>query len=156
MKTEKLGDRQIQPFKPTLIVSWILLLLLITGCSQAVENCPQQGPADLSEALAFAENDELLFQFPLEKLGIYSNPMPARFCRGSVGIDPKKYHAAEDYHLPAGSPVYAFADGEISFSGRMGGYGWLIIIDHPQFDIYSLYGHLSPNSPALWDPGRTK
>jgi murein DD-endopeptidase MepM/ murein hydrolase activator NlpD len=27
----------------------------------------------------------------------------------------------------------------------MGGYGWLIIIDHPWADIYSLYGHLSPS-----------
>jgi murein DD-endopeptidase MepM/ murein hydrolase activator NlpD len=27
----------------------------------------------------------------------------------------------------------------------MGGYGWLIIIDHPQANIYSLYGHLSPS-----------
>jgi murein DD-endopeptidase MepM/ murein hydrolase activator NlpD len=37
------------------------------------------------------------------------------------------------------------ADGEISFSGRMGGYGWLIIVDHPQANLYSLYGHLSPS-----------
>ncbi|MBW1863782.1 MAG: M23 family metallopeptidase, partial [Deltaproteobacteria bacterium] len=43
------------------------------------------------------------------------------------------------------SPVHAFADGVISFSGPMGGYGWLIIIDHPQANIYSLYGHLSPS-----------
>ena len=27
----------------------------------------------------------------------------------------------------------------------MGGYGWLVIIDHPQANIYSLYGHLSPS-----------
>jgi murein DD-endopeptidase MepM/ murein hydrolase activator NlpD len=27
----------------------------------------------------------------------------------------------------------------------MGGYGWLIIIDHPQANLYSLYGHLSPS-----------
>ena len=46
--------------------------------------------------------------------------------------------------MPAGTPVYAVADGEISFSGPMGGYGWLIIIDHPQANLYSLYGHLSP------------
>jgi murein DD-endopeptidase MepM/ murein hydrolase activator NlpD len=37
------------------------------------------------------------------------------------------------------------ADGLIRFSGSMGGYGWLIIIDHPQFNLYSLYGHLSPS-----------
>ena len=145
MKTGKSGDKRIQPFKPALIVSWILLIFLITGCVEAPENCPQQQPADLSEVLTFAENDELNFQWPLEKLGIYHSIPPARFCRASIGEDPTKYHAAEDYHLPAGSPVYAFADGEISFSGRMGGYGWLIIIDHPQHNIYSLYGHLSPS-----------
>jgi murein DD-endopeptidase MepM/ murein hydrolase activator NlpD len=37
------------------------------------------------------------------------------------------------------------ADGRVSFSGPMGGYGWLIIIDHPQANLYSLYGHLSPS-----------
>jgi hypothetical protein len=37
------------------------------------------------------------------------------------------------------------ADGNISFSGPMGGYGWLTIIDHPQANLYSLYGHLSPS-----------
>jgi hypothetical protein len=37
------------------------------------------------------------------------------------------------------------ADGRISFSGRAGGYGWLILIDHPQANLYSLYGHLSPS-----------
>ena len=56
-----------------------------------------------------------------------------------------EYHAAEDYLRPAGTPVYAIADGDLSFSGPMGGYGWLIIIDHPQFNLYSLYGHLSPS-----------
>jgi murein DD-endopeptidase MepM/ murein hydrolase activator NlpD len=37
------------------------------------------------------------------------------------------------------------AGGKVSFSGPMGGYGWLIIIDHPQANLYSLYGHLSPS-----------
>jgi murein DD-endopeptidase MepM/ murein hydrolase activator NlpD len=34
----------------------------------------------------------------------------------------------------------------------MGGYGWLVIVDHPEMNLYSLYGHLSP---SRWhaDPG---
>jgi hypothetical protein len=34
----------------------------------------------------------------------------------------------------------------------MDGYGWLVIVDHPEMNIYSLYGHLSP---SRWraDPG---
>jgi murein DD-endopeptidase MepM/ murein hydrolase activator NlpD len=57
----------------------------------------------------------------------------------------RQFHAAEDYKRPAGTRVYAMADGRISFSGTAGGYGWLIIIDHPQANLYSLYGHLSPS-----------
>ena len=66
--------------------------------------------------------------------------------KGRSSLDePYEYHAAEDSYDPPGTPVYAMADGKISFSGRMGGYGWLIIVDHPQANLYSLYGHLSPS-----------
>lgn len=54
-----------------------------------------------------------------------------------------RYHAAEDAHGEGGTPVYAIADGVVSFSGEALGYGWLIAIDHPVHDVYSLYGHLS-------------
>ena len=54
-----------------------------------------------------------------------------------------RYHAAEDAMGAPGTPVYAIADGEISYSGQMNGYGWLIIIDHPDLGVHSLYGHLS-------------
>jgi Peptidase family M23 len=76
-----------------------------------------------------------------------TNVAPAIFCTAAnMRYGPTdKYHAAEDYHLPAGTPVYAMADGKVGFSGRMGGYGWLIIVDHPQANLYSLYGHLSPS-----------
>jgi murein DD-endopeptidase MepM/ murein hydrolase activator NlpD len=75
----------------------------------------------------------------------YAAPFSANFAaygRDKLGIE---YHAAEDSLQPAGTPVYAMADGTVSFSGPMGGYGWLVIIDHPQANLYSLYGHLSPS-----------
>ena len=151
MLSENSGNRQNLSNKRYLIASCILLIFLISGCSQSATNCDEQPYSDLSEALTYAANDQLPFQFPLDELGIdgEADPTPARFCRGSwekEGEEEKRrYHAAEDYHLPAGSPVYAFAEGEISFSGRMDGYGWLIIIDHPWANLYSLYGHLSPS-----------
>jgi len=144
MLLEKLRERQTLSSKTILISSIFLLVFLIAGCSQTAVTCNEQPYTDLSEALTYAANDQLPFQYPLDELGIDADPTPARFCRGSWGEN-RKYHAAEDYHLPAGSPVYAFADGEISFSGRMDGYGWLIIIDHPWANLYSLYGHLSPS-----------
>ncbi len=144
MFSERSGDRQNLSNKRYIIASCILLVFLLSGCAQSAESCTEQPLADLSGALAYAADDQLAFQYPLDELGLETDSVPARFCQASWGSN-RKYHAAEDYLLPAGSPVYAFADGEISFSGRMGGYGWLIIIDHPQANIYSLYGHLSPS-----------
>ena len=119
-----------------------LLMVLATGCTETVESCSPQPPADLSEVLIYAADDQLDFRFPLNEL-VY--PHRAVFCERGCNRSTCEYHAAEDYHLPAGTPVYAIADGVLRFSGPMGGYGWLIIIDHPQANIYSLYGHLSPS-----------
>jgi hypothetical protein len=86
------------------------------------------------------------FAFPLDPSEADSGPFFADFedCNGRV-VRQRKYHAARDYARPAGTPVYAIADGRVSFSGRMGGYGWLVIVDHSQANLYSLYGHLSPS-----------
>ncbi|MGI9642548.1 MAG: M23 family metallopeptidase [Acidimicrobiia bacterium] len=90
--------------------------------------------------------------FPLDDLPALLRPVMTRFCEWSVSLDGGfggKVHAAEDYLRPPGTPVYAVADGMVSFSGPMGGYGWLIIVDHPESNLYSLYGHLSPSRPTI-------
>jgi len=129
-----------------------LLAVLMVGCSKTEISCPAQAPADLSRVLEYADDDQLPFRFPLDELGERVYPAPAIFGKHTCNETECEFHAAEDYYLPAGTPVYAIADGVISFSGPMGGYGWLIIIDHPQADIYSLYGHLSPSRWKL-EPG---
>jgi len=122
-------------------------VLFFPGCSQTTELCPTQPYTDLSDADTFVQNDALPFRFPMEEANPYRTEKFTKFCTaGRNRLDaPYDYHAAEDYFQPAGIPVYAMADGQVSFSGPMGGYGWLIIIDHPQANLYSLYGHLSPS-----------
>ena len=61
-----------------------------------------------------------------------------------------KYHAGEDAMGYGGLPVFAVMDGVVSFSGVMPGYGWLIIIDHPEENVYSLYGHISRNRERVF------
>jgi murein DD-endopeptidase MepM/ murein hydrolase activator NlpD len=47
-----------------------------------------------------------------------------------------------DYAAPSGTPVNAAGEGKVTFVGRKGGYGKVIILQHQ--DIYStVYGHLS-------------
>jgi murein DD-endopeptidase MepM/ murein hydrolase activator NlpD len=107
----------------------------------------------LANTNEIASDDSLPFRFPLDE-----SPIDDKLYYGWFGVSnectpdivdcyeypERKFHAAEDYKRPAGTPVYAMADGIIRYSGRAGGYGWLILIDHPQANLYSLYGHLSP------------
>ena len=137
---------------------WIVsvtLVLLLTACStQYPEACPSSTPVGLANAKEIASDDSLLFRFPLDESTIdntlyygwfsVSNECPPDMEDCYVYPD-RLYHAAEDYKRPAGTPVYAMADGIIHYSGTAGGYGWLILIDHPQANLFSLYGHLSPS-----------
>lgn len=51
-------------------------------------------------------------------------------------------HAGVDLAAPIGTPIYATADGIVSYSGWMHGYGNLIEIEHGKA-IETRYGHLS-------------
>lgn len=140
---------------PRLWMSFIFLALLLAACkTQYPETCPSSTPVGLMQADAVAGDNSLAFRFPLDESPVdetlyfgwfgISNECPpgAEDC---FNFPVREFHAAEDYRRPPGTPVYAMADGRISFSGRAGGYGWLILIDHPQANLYSLYGHLSPS-----------
>jgi len=126
------------------IISLILLSTLVLALvfAKPSEYCSESININLSDANVYADDASLPFRFPLDNFhaGLYGGRF-AESSKPSAG----KYHAAEDYHRPPGTPVFAIADGMVSFCGPMGGYGWLIIIDHPQANLYSLYGHLSPS-----------
>jgi murein DD-endopeptidase MepM/ murein hydrolase activator NlpD len=137
--------------------NWLLPLLialfLLPGCSSSPQSCTSSPYPQDSFFDNVNTNSDLVFRFPLDYDGLDVTPPPAGFtARGGNRPEAWMYHAAEDYHMQAGTPVYAIADGEVSFSGRMGGYGWLVIVDHPQYNLYSLYGHLSPSRWQI-EPG---
>lgn len=133
----------------------VFATLLLAACAtQYPETCPSSMPIGLLDADEIASDDSLPFRFPLDETSTDAARYFAWFgVSNACGPDIKEcyefpevqFHAAEDYWRPAGTSVYAMADGRISFSGPAGGYGWLILIDHPQANLYSLYGHLSPS-----------
>jgi murein DD-endopeptidase MepM/ murein hydrolase activator NlpD len=149
------AERHNSMFSQRLLISLGFVTLLLAACStQYPETCPSSTPIGLIAADEIASDDSLPFRFPLGE-----STIDETLFYGWFGVDNqcppdivdcyedpvRQYHAAEDYRRPAGTPVYAMADGRMSFSGPAGGYGWLIIIDHPQANLYSLYGHLSPS-----------
>jgi len=124
------------------------IVVLLAACNTPYpESCPSYSPFDLSEAGRYPNDDNLPFQFPLDGFDPRTPTRASSFVAyGKAKPDsPTEYHAAEDSFAPPGTPVHAMASGRISYSGRAGGYGWLIIINHPKANLYSLYGHLSPS-----------
>ena len=104
-----------------------------------------------------------LYRFPLKKGGsIYVDDNglsssqsflrnPLKFTRISSHFNPRrkhpilsviKAHKGTDYAAPVGTPVWATADGEISYRGWNGGYGKMIKINHGRH-YQTVYAHLS-------------
>jgi len=147
--------------------SWIALgivFLFLAACNtEYPESCPSNTPVGLLDADEIASDESLPFRFPLEEstidetlyfgwFGVSNECTPetmSKLTGGCYEYPERKFHAAEDYKRPAGTLVYAMADGKVSFSGTANQYGWLVLIDHPQANLYSLYGHLSPSRWAI-------
>ena len=56
----------------------------------------------------------------------------------------ESFHTGTDYAAPDGTPILAVADGQVVFSGPLGGYGNAIIVTHTidGHTVGSLYGHM--------------
>ena len=82
--------------------------------------------------------DRLPFGMPTEGARLTSDFGPRRdpFRRGSA------MHEGIDFAAPAGTPIYATADGVVVFSGRQRGYGNIVKIRHA-FGFETVYAHLS-------------
>ncbi len=61
--------------------------------------------------------------------------------RSSPFTGQREFHKGIDISAPEGTPVYAPASGEVTFTGRDGGYGLTMIIDHGR-GITTRYAHL--------------
>lgn len=140
-------------WKPRAPICSVALGLLLVGCGSEspTGSYPYHPPADFSRAEEFARDGGHTFRFPLDDVADDPTPISCAFCSWGGPEGRREYHAAEDHPGPPGTPVYAMADGEVSFSGTAGGYGWLVIVDHPTPNLYSLYGHLSP---SRWRRGK--
>jgi murein DD-endopeptidase MepM/ murein hydrolase activator NlpD len=83
------------------------------------------------------------------KRAFLKSPIP--FSRISSGFSISRYHPVLkewrahkgiDYAAPTGTPIRAVADATVSFAGRQGGYGNIVILNH-QKPYTTAYGHLS-------------
>ena len=60
-----------------------------------------------------------------------------------------RMHAGVDFAVATGTPIYATADGRVSFVGDKGGYGNVVEIDHPLAGKMTRYAHLTTAAPGV-------
>lgn len=88
-----------------------------------------------------------LMRFAADRMPL-GNPVPSGRKTSGFGIrrDPWKrrpaMHNGQDMAAPRGTPVYATADGTVTFAGRQRGYGLVVKVKHA-FGFETLYAHNS-------------
>lgn len=107
-------------------------------------------PVAMADNMSWPSNSaplrEIVFQKPA--VGRVSSNFGTRF----HPIDKtSKFHGGMDIAIPTGTPVSSAGEGTVVFAGRKGGYGNLVIIDHPD-GRQTRYAHLSSISVAAGDP----
>lgn len=134
------------PGRASIYLFLLCLAMALGACSNDPGDCPGDMEANYPDIDRDTGSGELLFRFPLDGLDTAVVAPGVGFQVSNWETRTRReFHAAEDYLAPAGTAVYAIADGIVRYSGTMGGYGWLVIVDHPLANLYSLYGHLSPS-----------
>ena len=83
-----------------------------------------------------AFNNERMFLWPI--YGEISSPYGWRVHPITKRLS---FHTGLDIAAPEGTPIFAAESGIVTFAGRKGGYGLLIIVKSGKYQI--LYGHLS-------------
>lgn len=110
-------------------------------------------------AIGFKDNDGKMQYFTPEGKSLHKSFLrsPLEFTRVSSGFSLARYHPVlqrvrahkgVDMAAPSGTRVKASGDATVSFVGRKGGYGNVIVLKHQQ-GISTVYGHLSRFAPGL-------
>lgn len=110
-------------------------------------------------AIGFKDNDGRMQYFTPEGKSLHKSFLrsPLEFTRVSSGFSLARYHPVlqrvrahkgVDMAAPTGTRVKASGDATVSFVGRKGGYGNVIVLKHNQ-GISTVYGHLSRFAPGL-------
>ncbi len=128
---------------------------------QYTKNIEDIGTVELAVAKASIDSDLREIKDEKERIaaatfnGVYFSVKPV------VGTITSRYgvvessvrdhaHGGLDIAAPYGTNIKAAADGTVSYSGLMGGYGYLVIIDHEN-GVQTYYGHCSKLYASVGD-----
>jgi len=120
--------------------------LTIPGAKQALEVPPFPEPIPAAARIQMAAVSPRIEEIrpPLVDVGTdeWAWPIDGRLTSGYGARRKRHIHAGIDVVAPQGTPIYASREGFVTFVGRQGGYGEMVIIDHGD-GWTSRYAHAS-------------
>ncbi len=129
--------------------------LTIPGAKQALEVPPFPEPIPAAARIQVAAASPRIEEIrpPVIEPGTdeWIWPIDGRLTSGYGAKRRRHIHAGIDVVVPQGTPIFAAREGFVSFVGRQGGYGQLVIVDHGD-GWTSRYAHASK---ILVDAGDT-
>lgn len=107
-----------------------------------IETAPRQrarGDVEISHTSSFTGNTEgIVLQRPVDESIPESSPFGMRDHPVRGG---RQHHDGIDYAAANNTPIYAPADGQVTYVGASTGYGNIVVLDHGH-GVYTLYAHL--------------
>lgn len=125
------------------LVAICILVFSPVGTASFVE----EGPYFEMDTLELEPSNSQDF-FIMDELGAETASLPSLMpCEGKVTSGfgrrrRRRFHKGIDIAAPRGTPIFAAAHGKVIFSGRKGGYGKTVMLDHGA-GVQTLYAHNS-------------
>ncbi len=79
---------------------------------------------------------------PVTSSGMFMKPVSGAIITSKYGQRSSGFHTGTDFAIAKGTPIYASAAGTVTYSGKKGSYGNLVIIDHGN-GYKTYYAHCS-------------
>jgi murein DD-endopeptidase MepM/ murein hydrolase activator NlpD len=104
---------------------------------------------DYRYSQALQASQDTTFKRPYDEKKFNGYMVSSKFGTRTInrgGTISEEFHTGIDYRVPYGEEVEAMYDGEVTYAGWAGGYGWLIKIDHGVINgkhVETWYAHLS-------------
>lgn len=120
-------------------------IAIATVYTKTLEINSTQSIAEISEnIISKVKEDEKKEQATISGVYLAVNPVQGNISSRYGARESIRNHTHKGLDIAAtiGTPIKAVADGKVTYSGTMGGYGKLIIIDHGN-GIETYYGHCS-------------
>jgi murein DD-endopeptidase MepM/ murein hydrolase activator NlpD len=111
--------------------------------ARAIKEAKQRADAERQAALQPKHSEASYSESTSpQQAGAFSKPLARLTLSSPFGPRWGRMHEGSDFSASTGTPIFSANAGKVTFAGRKGGYGLLVVVDHGN-GVETRYGHCS-------------